>query len=433
MPTRPSIDLAQDQPGRTAELCFPASSAFVSVIVPILNEVDNVDSLVGAIVGEARDDLKFEILIADGGSTDGTVERVRAWERVADVRLIASDGKRGLAGDVLHAASVARADIVVVMDGDLSHPADRIHALVQPLLDRTSDMVVGSPPPGATSRELEARGSAAAEDARPDVRPTIGELRRLYQCIRASLRVTRGPLLAADLIMASVAAFILAACFFLLSPGLDIAVADIFYIPGHGFIGRVPWVEALRFALNSIFVAGATLAVIGLLRSAITARPFAGLTAIRWLFLTLALSVGPGLVANVLLKDQMGRARPHQVDIFGGSKKFTAPLIAAEQCRRNCSFVSGEAASMFALFFALSFLVTRHSTALICAALAMGSLAGLIRMAQGAHFLSDVAFAGIFMCVSVAGLHLLIVDAQPLWRRAALALADRRGRNDRNR
>jgi hypothetical protein len=83
----------------------------------------------------------------------------------------------------------------------------------------------------------------------------------------------------------------------------------------------------------------------------------------------------------------------------------------------------------------LAFLLTLHSAVLICAALAMESLAGLIRMAQGAHFLSvlsDVAFAGIFMCVSVAGLHLLIIDAQPLWRRAASALADRRGRNDRN-
>jgi hypothetical protein len=80
----------------------------------------------------------------------------------------------------------------------------------------------------------------------------------------------------------------------------------------------------------------------------------------------------------------------------------------------------------------LAFLLTLHSAVLICAALVMESLAGLIRMAQGAHFLSDVAFAGIFMCMSVTGLHLLIIDAQPLWRRAASALADRRGRNDRN-
>lgn len=255
----------------------------------------------------------------------------------------------------------------------------------------------------------------------------------MYQYMRATLQVTGRPLLAADLLIASAAAFILATFFFLLSPGVDIAAADVFYIPGHGFIGHVPWVRALRLVFKGIYVVGATLAVIGLFWAVITARPFAGLTAIRWLFLTLALSVGPGLVANVLLKDQMGRARPHQVELFGGSKQFTPPLVAAKQCQRNCSFVSGEAASMFALFFALAFLFTRHARTLLYVALAMGSVAGLIRMAQGAHFLSDVAFAGIFMCVTVAGLHLLIVDAQPLWRRSALALANRRGLHDRTR
>jgi lipid A 4'-phosphatase len=34
--------------------------------------------------------------------------------------------------------------------------------------------------------------------------------------------------------------------------------------------------------------------------------------------------------------------------------------------------------------------------------------AGLIRMAQGAHFPSDVVFAGVFMALAVAGLHRLV-------------------------
>ena len=45
---------------------------------------------------------------------------------------------------MLSAAGVARGDVVVVMDADLSHPPDRIHALVQPVLDGSSDMTVGS-------------------------------------------------------------------------------------------------------------------------------------------------------------------------------------------------------------------------------------------------------------------------------------------------
>ncbi|MGD9922101.1 MAG: glycosyltransferase family 39 protein [Pseudorhodoplanes sp.] len=116
----------------------------VSVIVPTLNEVGNIDALVTALLAEASSGLKFEILIADGGSTDGTVELVRKWEAAANVRLVAGDGERGLAGDVLTAAAAARGDVVVVMDADLSHPPDRVCALVQPVLDGSSDMVVGS-------------------------------------------------------------------------------------------------------------------------------------------------------------------------------------------------------------------------------------------------------------------------------------------------
>ncbi len=128
------------------------ASALVSVIVPTLNEVGNIDALLAALLAESRDGLEFEILIADGGSTDGTVERVKEWEATANVRLVSGEGKRGLAGDVLTAAAVASGDVVVVMDADLSHPPDRVRALVQPVLDGSSDMAVGSRfvPGGAT-------------------------------------------------------------------------------------------------------------------------------------------------------------------------------------------------------------------------------------------------------------------------------------------
>ncbi|MDX3926275.1 MAG: glycosyltransferase family 39 protein [Shinella sp.] len=131
---------------------FLRGDAFVSVIVPTLNEVGNIDDLLVAILAEARHGLAFEILIADGGSTDGTVERVNDWEERADVRLVAGGGARGLAGDVLAAARVARSDVVVVMDADFSHSPASLRALIQSLLDREADMVVGSRyvPGGAT-------------------------------------------------------------------------------------------------------------------------------------------------------------------------------------------------------------------------------------------------------------------------------------------
>jgi dolichol-phosphate mannosyltransferase len=116
----------------------------ISIVVPTLNEVDNIDIIVAAIFEEVRPGLTFEVLVADGRSRDGTVERVQAWEKKAPVRLVTGDGTSGLAGDVLNAARQAKGSIIVVMDADLSHPTTRIPDLVAPIRAGTSDMVVGS-------------------------------------------------------------------------------------------------------------------------------------------------------------------------------------------------------------------------------------------------------------------------------------------------
>lgn len=127
-------------------------SARVSIIVPTLNEVENIDSLLGAVLAQSSPQLGLEVLVADGGSTDGTVERVKDWERRGPVRLVAAGGKRGLAGDVLAAAELSHSPVVVVMDADFSHPPESIPDLVGPIIAGESDMVVGSRyvPGGAT-------------------------------------------------------------------------------------------------------------------------------------------------------------------------------------------------------------------------------------------------------------------------------------------
>jgi dolichol-phosphate mannosyltransferase len=122
----------------------PENSVRVTVIVPTLNEVENIDSLLAGVLAQASPELYLEVFVADGGSTDGTVERVRSWEGKRPVRLISFGGRRGLAGDVLAAAEQSSAAIIVVMDADFSHPPASIPQLVAPILAGESDMVVGS-------------------------------------------------------------------------------------------------------------------------------------------------------------------------------------------------------------------------------------------------------------------------------------------------
>ncbi|MFN3745435.1 MAG: phosphatase PAP2 family protein [Hyphomicrobiaceae bacterium] len=169
--------------------------------------------------------------------------------------------------------------------------------------------------------------------------------------------------------------------------------------------------NAVRSAFIALFmlVVGATLAVsVGVL---IAKRKLFGTAQARCWFMIAVLVVGPGVVTNLIFKDNFGRARPRDVIELGGTKVFSPPLLPAQECQRNCSFVCGEAASMFAPLFALVFLFPRYRRSLLLAALTTGLVAGAVRMMQGAHFLSDVLFAGIFMALTVSLLHVVFIDS----------------------
>ena len=120
-----------------------AGEQSVSIIVPTLNEEENIAPLVSQITACAVP-LR-EILFIDDGSTDGTREKIRALEGREPVRLIEQGGSDlGLAGAIMSGACTAQGDILLVMDADLSHPPDQIKDLLVPLFAGTADLVVGS-------------------------------------------------------------------------------------------------------------------------------------------------------------------------------------------------------------------------------------------------------------------------------------------------
>ena len=119
--------------------------ATVTVIVPTLNEAENIDLLLERIVSIRRScNIDFDILFVDSASTDGTCDRVIEWQKTAPVRLLGNNINVGLAGAVLAGANYTDSKYVLIMDADLSHPPELIPTLLQPLLNGTHDMVIGS-------------------------------------------------------------------------------------------------------------------------------------------------------------------------------------------------------------------------------------------------------------------------------------------------
>ena len=201
---------------------------------------------------------------------------------------------------------------------------------------------------------------------------------------------------------------------FLLFPELDLGFTALFYIPGSpeggGFAFRaMPVGEILDRHRNTMGFSLALGIVAVWMIVALWQGRGLGLDRFQGAFLALSFALGPGLLVNGILKEFWGRARPLQIDVFGGSQVYTPPLVIADQCESNCAFVSGDAAFAFT-FLAFAVLASRHREFWIAVALGFGIFVSLIRVVMGAHFLSDVVFAGIFMTTVIVMLHRFIVQ-----------------------
>ncbi len=200
---------------------------------------------------------------------------------------------------------------------------------------------------------------------------------------------------------------------FFFVPAIDLWTAARFYDQHYGFIAsHTSSAKTLFFlpGLVKVFVTACCLVLaVNIIRRYILGKSIPLVASNRViLFLLFTLGIGPGLIINAVLKDHWGRARPSNVTEFGGDRQFTAAFVVSDQCNTNCSFVSGDASlGYFGLAF---FFIARRRRALIAgAAILAGTLLGLVRMAQGAHFLSDVIFSGVFTVLVAWLLYFLLL------------------------
>jgi membrane-associated PAP2 superfamily phosphatase len=190
---------------------------------------------------------------------------------------------------------------------------------------------------------------------------------------------------------------------FSLWPQLDLTVSSWFVATGRGFVGNdfgavvamhaaVPWLG--RAAL----VAGLLVALLGWWRPRWIRRHARR----RAVALALCMLFGVGMLVNGVLKEQWGRSRPAAVVDFGGAVPFEPALRPGDLCRTNCSFVSGHAATGFAVLSVGLFAAPGRRRRWLLAGLAAGTVVGIGRIAQGGHFASDVVFAGLVVWASAA-------------------------------
>jgi lipid A 4'-phosphatase len=201
---------------------------------------------------------------------------------------------------------------------------------------------------------------------------------------------------------------------FMFFPGADLATSGLFYVPGTGFTwDRDGFLEFVRGAVPVIIIGTFLFSLILWVAGLWNEQWFIGVTTSRAMFLVLTLLVGPGLLVESLLKPNWGRARPKDITLFGGEQAFTPPLWIANECEKNCSFVSGHAAVAFWVTAYAFFLPAKWRTVGVIGGALFGFGVGFVRIAQGAHFLSDVIFAGIIVIAVNYTLARWILDRAP--------------------
>jgi dolichol-phosphate mannosyltransferase len=117
----------------------------LALVIPTLREAENIAGLLDH-VRSVLDPLgiRYEILVVDDDSRDGTEEIVSAIvQQDPRVRLLVRKGQRGLSGAVLYGWQSTDASILGVMDADLQHPPELLPALIHSI-QTGHDLVIGS-------------------------------------------------------------------------------------------------------------------------------------------------------------------------------------------------------------------------------------------------------------------------------------------------
>jgi dolichol-phosphate mannosyltransferase len=122
----------------------------LSIIVPTYNESQNIVRILDSIAETLSPYTAAEIIVVDDNSPDGTAEIAGLHAKnISDnkklhVEIIRREGKLGLSSAIIAGIQSATGDLLVVMDGDFSHPPQVIPSIIEGLQDSNCDIVIAS-------------------------------------------------------------------------------------------------------------------------------------------------------------------------------------------------------------------------------------------------------------------------------------------------
>jgi glycosyltransferase involved in cell wall biosynthesis len=113
-----------------------AMEPVVAVVIPTLNEA----AAIGVVIAELPRDLVRQVIVADGGSTDGT----QAMAMAAGATVLDTGRGYGRACAVGAAAADPACTVIAFLDGDGADRGDLMHLIAGPVIADEYDLVLAS-------------------------------------------------------------------------------------------------------------------------------------------------------------------------------------------------------------------------------------------------------------------------------------------------
>ena len=113
----------------------------LSVLIPVYNEARTIDEILELVTDEPTEK---EVIVVDDGSTDGTRDKLQAWDGKKGVRVIFQPRNLGKGRAVRTALEAATGEILIIQDADLEYDPLEYPQLLRPILSGRADVVFGS-------------------------------------------------------------------------------------------------------------------------------------------------------------------------------------------------------------------------------------------------------------------------------------------------
>jgi len=127
----------------------------ISIVLPTYNEGRSIQEVLrraSAALRKAGED--HELIVVDDSSPDGTADLAEALSSEIPVRVLRRPGRQGLATAVVAGWSMARGDVLGVMDADLQHPPETLTRLASALSSHNAQVAIATRSgPGGGSAE----------------------------------------------------------------------------------------------------------------------------------------------------------------------------------------------------------------------------------------------------------------------------------------